>query len=195
MYIFVVDTDSYAGDFEREMTAYMTGQVGECGVGGEFREVFAEETGNEHLFDELVIKRPDDHGCFRPCKIWPTLGWFNNGMGGHFRDGQEDEAKEDYCRMCTEEFNKHGDNQWLVRAKAPLAKYSAYLSFAIFMSRKPSVDEVALLKERALKWPIYVDEKKAEAEAKNEFCFLNSPTEITGFRLIEETTTQTECSI
>jgi hypothetical protein len=33
--LFVVDTDTYAGNFEREMCAYITGQVGECEVGEE----------------------------------------------------------------------------------------------------------------------------------------------------------------
>ncbi|KKK83825.1 hypothetical protein LCGC14_2789530, partial [marine sediment metagenome] len=32
-WIFIIDTDSYAGNFEREMCAYITGRVGECGVG------------------------------------------------------------------------------------------------------------------------------------------------------------------
>jgi len=39
-FIFVIDTDTYAGNFERPMCAYMTGRVGECGVGEEFAEMF-----------------------------------------------------------------------------------------------------------------------------------------------------------
>ena len=35
-YGFIVDTDSYAGNFEREMCAYMTGHIGECSVGEEY---------------------------------------------------------------------------------------------------------------------------------------------------------------
>ncbi len=31
-YLFVIDTDTYAGNFEREMCAYVTGQIGECEV-------------------------------------------------------------------------------------------------------------------------------------------------------------------
>ena len=38
---FVVDTDTYAGNFEREMCAFMTGITGACGVGKE--EVLIEE--------------------------------------------------------------------------------------------------------------------------------------------------------
>ena len=32
-YLFVIDTDSYSGNFEREMCAYCTGQIGDCEVG------------------------------------------------------------------------------------------------------------------------------------------------------------------
>ncbi len=34
-YLFVIDTDTYAGSFEREICAYVTGQIGECEVGKE----------------------------------------------------------------------------------------------------------------------------------------------------------------
>lgn len=32
-YSIVVETDSYAGNFEREMCAFMTGHIGKCEVG------------------------------------------------------------------------------------------------------------------------------------------------------------------
>lgn len=32
-YSIVVETDSYAGNFEREMCAFMTGHIGECEAG------------------------------------------------------------------------------------------------------------------------------------------------------------------
>ena len=34
-WIFVVDTNQYSGNFERELTAYMKGMIGGCGVGVE----------------------------------------------------------------------------------------------------------------------------------------------------------------
>ena len=54
-YGFVVRTNLYAGNFEREICAYMTGVIGECGVGDEYED------------DELASKfqnisqEPDDH--------------------------------------------------------------------------------------------------------------------------------------
>lgn len=63
-YAFVIDTDSYAGNFEREMTAYLTGIVGECEVG-------------EELVEELPINfdnvmQVEDDGCYRPTSIWDS---------------------------------------------------------------------------------------------------------------------------
>lgn len=34
-YILVADTNQYAGNFERELCAYITGQYGECSVGAD----------------------------------------------------------------------------------------------------------------------------------------------------------------
>jgi len=42
-YILHIATDSYSGNFHREMVAYMTGTYGECNVGMEYAEIFAVE--------------------------------------------------------------------------------------------------------------------------------------------------------
>lgn len=44
-WIFVVDTEQYAGNFERGMCAFMTGMLGECGVGSEEARLYYEQTG------------------------------------------------------------------------------------------------------------------------------------------------------
>ncbi|MFA7219331.1 MAG: hypothetical protein WC119_02370 [Synergistaceae bacterium] len=49
-------------------------------------------------FDK-IIRNVSNEGCYRPCSIWETPGWFNDGYGNHFRDGEEDKAKESY-RKC-----------------------------------------------------------------------------------------------
>lgn len=71
-WVFVVDTNCYAGNFERDMTAYLTGIIGECEVGKEFAAIYAEETGDVEgsLFEESIDHRPDEHGCHRPCSIY-----------------------------------------------------------------------------------------------------------------------------
>lgn len=76
-YIFIIDTDSYAGNFEREMTAYMTGVIGDCGVGYEMMQKFHQEVpdmivNKESVFIDRLLLIPDDHGCKRPCSIWKS---------------------------------------------------------------------------------------------------------------------------
>ena len=75
LYIFIIDTNKYAGNFEREMTAYCTGFVGECYVGTSEAEEFGEDFDCDPLekFQNYVISQPDDRGCCRPCSIWPSL--------------------------------------------------------------------------------------------------------------------------
>lgn len=63
-YAIVLTTDSYAGNFERELCAHCTGIVGECEVGSEFVE---EEITD--IFIDIVKTKPDEHGCYRPVSL------------------------------------------------------------------------------------------------------------------------------
>lgn len=67
-YSFIVDTDSYAGNFEREMTAYATGTVGECEVGLAESVLFDKDYPDLDLYDQMY-QRPDEDGTLRPCAI------------------------------------------------------------------------------------------------------------------------------
>lgn len=62
-FIFAIQTEEYSGNFERELCAYLTGDIGECGVGEEYAKRHEEEFSNEH-YDTLQM--PDEHGCYRP---------------------------------------------------------------------------------------------------------------------------------
>lgn len=95
-YAFVVDTEIFAGGFEREMVAYMTGFVGECGVGEEIAEeadaLLRETLPKVHqwLRQHVELKTDNEENpCPRPAQIYPTPGWFNDGMGDYFRDGAD----------------------------------------------------------------------------------------------------------
>lgn len=61
----VIKTNEYAGNFERELCAHCTGQIGECGVGEEY---ITKE--NQKKFQNIVINRSGEDGCPRPCEIW-----------------------------------------------------------------------------------------------------------------------------
>jgi hypothetical protein len=82
-YLFIIDTNKYAGNFEREMCAYITGQIGECEVGDEQAELAKKEIPEEVAqLEELVESIPDEHGCARPVAIFPNPRYGNNGYGG-----------------------------------------------------------------------------------------------------------------
>jgi hypothetical protein len=162
MYIFVIDTDSYAGNFEREMTAYITGKSGECGVGQELTDKFP-----DYFDEDLVISAPDERGCRRPCEIIETPGWFKTGLGGHFKEGQEKEAEEHYV----ESLKAHDMPQ------KKMQKHPAYLSVGIFLSRLPTKEETRKIRTRAKM-------SLGELDLGRDI--------ITGYRLIERNTTEKE---
>jgi hypothetical protein len=64
-YAFIINTDKYAGNFEREMCAYLTGATGDCEVGTERvdEEISAK-------FEMDIQQVADDHGCYRPTSLW-----------------------------------------------------------------------------------------------------------------------------
>jgi len=145
-FLFVVDTTDYAGNFERELCAYITGRVGECGKGQDQAKDFVEETGLQPF--ENVMDEPDEHGCHRPAAIYATPGWFNHGHGEHFEDTQEGEASG------------------LIAYRVAVQKYrgnSLYHSYLRLWVRGDA-DQVAPLKKAG--WTLETLEKRCEHEEK-----------------------------
>ena len=194
-FYFVIDTENYAGNFERQMCAYITGETGDCGVGREEADLFQEDEreGKDEDYEpfdlDLVGSEPDDHGCFRPVKIYATPGWFNNGTGGHYREsepGVMERAQSDYVasvRAYAETIrlrytdkvagNKLADAHLLENVGKAISKYPAYLSVAICLQREPTEEEITFFKNRARKFG--ADFKDYDKSA---------PLTITGFRLV-----------
>jgi hypothetical protein len=200
-YLFCVDTDSYAGNFERELCAYMTGITGECGVGHEAAKLY-EEAGFKPL-DDLVGQAQDDHGCWRPAAIQPTPGWFNDGVGNHYRESDYDESEvikthnenvENYAKNTIEKVyadkeyaKKEADRHRKEHTTKRVNKYPAYNSVGIVLTRKPTKEEVEFLKSRAHK---FTTERGKKSRFSGEFGGIHN-FEIEGFRLVKETTKQT----
>lgn len=64
-YELVVKTNSYAGNFEREMCAYMTGITGfEDSTGGEYVDEEIKER-----FEQKISNKQDDNGTWRPVIV------------------------------------------------------------------------------------------------------------------------------
>jgi len=179
---FIIDTDSYAGNFEREMCAFMTGMIGDCEVGYEYAERFLEDYDHELDF---ITDKADENGCYRPVQIYPTPGLWNNGLGFSFTEGQEELALQKYKESMisyieqnlkrlpesqkTADAIKEAQNKMKTcQEKTEVDKWDAYHSLVIHIHREPSPEEIQLLKERA---EIFAKEKAIK---------------ITGYRLLFE---------
>ena len=100
MYHLYVDTENYSGNFEREMAAFATGQIGDCGVGQSFAETAQKEMTHAAWWEEHIVQQEDEKGSefYRPVEISPTPGWYNNGRGLHFiADSEEAEQYDARC--------------------------------------------------------------------------------------------------
>ena len=85
----VIDTEQYAGNFERALTAACTGVSDEtC---NDADELAASYDGPD--LGDVIGGTMDDHGNWRRCEIWPTPGWGNDGNGGHYRVTPDRPAK------------------------------------------------------------------------------------------------------
>jgi hypothetical protein len=73
-YSIIIKTNQYAGNFERELCAHLTGIVGECEVGHEYVD---EEITT--IFEQSIATPADDNGTRRPV----GLGSRNEGATGN----------------------------------------------------------------------------------------------------------------
>lgn len=65
----IVNLDSYAGNYERQFCAYVTGAVGDCGVGRDMAALFEDDVPDSTLCDRTDSVQ-DDNGCARPVSIY-----------------------------------------------------------------------------------------------------------------------------
>jgi len=124
-YIFVIDTEQYAGYFERELCAWCTGRKEE--YFHEWTLGYADECVKlkpVQWFDDLLnnsYRHPDaEHDTI--VHIEPTPGWWNDGMGKHYRDGEGPDKKD---------------------------KYPAYLSVGISFYDRPTDEQLEFMMKRA----------------------------------------------
>lgn len=129
---FVVDTEEYAGNFERDMCAWITGLYGDCERGREIANVARLQIPADVLKwgDDFVCQVADDHGCWRPCSIWTTPGWVNDGRGHHARGEDGYQAYLSVMIFAAQEPPPHVLAVWKERAEsfateAPLGQWSS----------------------------------------------------------------------
>jgi len=92
-YMVIIDTDKYSGNFEREMCAFITGEIGDCEVGDKERSIALEELDPvvRGWFQRNIVQIADEHGCERPVTLETTPGWFNDGYGTDWKDNADPE--------------------------------------------------------------------------------------------------------
>lgn len=89
-YSVIVETNSYAGNFEREMCAFMTGHIGDCEVGLQEQKMYLEK----YIPIEDVSHMPDEHGCHRPVVIVCTPNCKNHEAFEIFLGDDETPSKD-----------------------------------------------------------------------------------------------------
>lgn len=178
-YSIIIDTNKYAGNFERQLCAYATGVIGDCGVGSEEANEY-KKSGMPNL-EDFVDQVPDEHGCFRPVQICPTPGYFNNGMGYHYKSNnvrEKQNAVKTYKRSikecneprieqiekrissqdwsygwtldaCNREIRQRKKEIEAANALKEPPEYPAYQSVEIFFTEKPSQKILELIEKRA----------------------------------------------
>lgn len=151
IFVFVVDTDTYAGNFERELTAFCTGQTGDCGVGDVVAKAFLQEFPTEaRAFYMILATLPDERGTERPASIYPTPGYFNDGRGGHWPDRDWCSQKViDKYREAVRESQARGGSKDVDAYTALPSRHPAYLSAATFFAKRPTDEQIAFFCKRA----------------------------------------------
>lgn len=83
-YLFVIDTDKDVGNCYREICAEITGLIGDDQVGKDIAflaEFYAHEA--VERFKKIVTYVPDDRGCARPVRIFPSPFYGSDTFGNY----------------------------------------------------------------------------------------------------------------
>lgn len=107
-YQFVIDTNSYAGNFERELCAYCTGYWDNETHGETQANIFKEEVGDpEEIFDNITYAM-NEHGMLTPntIEIEPTTNKYNSVA--IFFDKEPTPKQIETIKQRAEKFSKEG---------------------------------------------------------------------------------------
>jgi hypothetical protein len=168
-YTLAIDTDSYSGNFERELFAFIFGipdtpdggtrdlslyanAAKEAGVSKRLRKDFQYELLDVRLND------PGDDGYHRAyVTICPTPGYFLAGEGVHYEDTEAN------------------------RRKVGAKRHPAFQSVAIFLEQLPTNKELDYIRERAQAFQTFPSKHSWETRPK-----------ILGYRILVAKTTWEE---
>lgn len=142
IYSLVIDTDRNAQWFARDMCYYITGRVGKGEEKHSVLQVPQLSDLHKVWFNRDLVFLPCRDGISRPYSVVETPGWFHNGIGMVYKNGQELLATHDYNANITNYAAKLmiDETEWRKQhaymAHAP--KWPAYLSMAIHLQSTPA---------------------------------------------------------
>jgi len=117
--LLIIDTENYVGDFYQELASYVM-------EGNDDLVEITTDFVNEKVYEDDLFP-----SC---CEMWPTKGWFTDHNG--------EPVKEDAFSSNCDEYEKK------YHTTLGTARYPAYLSLAIHLSRTPNKDEFNELGKR-----------------------------------------------
>lgn len=174
---FIIDTEQYAGNFERQMAAWITGMIGGCGVGEEMARQANRQlpgTTQKWFAKHLSKNRGDSDDGYEPfVSIVPTPGWFNDGFGNHWRkDANTKEVQALFWKAARSEMQRElastKGKKWQDRIRTKYArwrkrgpdKWPACLSVGIFFDAKPSQVILDIMGDRAASFNQVANDQK-----------------------------------
>ena len=84
LFEFIIDTDSYAGNFEREICAYITGMWDHETHGRDQAAIFKKEVGIPNPFEEYITYVYLEHGYAPQQIIWEPIAKAMNSVSIFF---------------------------------------------------------------------------------------------------------------
>lgn len=145
-FAFVVDTEQYAGNFERPLGAWMTGKAGECLVGENEANAAQDAMAPavRDWLDDHTMPVTSDNGGVYYASIWATPGWFNDGLGNEWPDDADQEAVN--AKYIASRARYQPDR---ADAEHKVTRHPSYQSVAVFFSHQPPPDVLAFMREQA----------------------------------------------
>lgn len=165
-YTLAIDTDSYSGNFERELFSFIFGIPDTRNGGTRDLSIYADAAkaagvkkqlrkDYEYELLDTRMNDPGDDGYHRAyVTICPTPGYFNDGHGEHYADTEEN------------------------RRKVGARRHPAFQSVAIFLNQLPTDKELKLIRERAQAFPTFSGKQRWTGSPK-----------ILGYRILTAKTT------
>ena len=153
-YMFIIETDSFAGHFAEDLCAYCTGYIGENGKGREFSDLYYMEMGisdddeTGELADEknhfygYIGDRQTEEGYWEPFALWPSKKYGCNTQGQYSVRTESQTFYDDY-------------------------PFPALFGICIYFNEMPQKEHMETIKERAVKFFEQVYPKVAK-EGRNK---------------------------